>query len=352
MFNRDAAKPESEALRSVIYTSTAGDAWTSRALHGLAASVHQRNAADHITGRLIHHNGRFWQAIEGPDARVRQLYRSIASDPRHHEISLLFDGAIAIRSFPDWAMESPTMGEHFDEINEAVNDAGDQRAIFDTGAFGGTTPGGTVHLHGKKPAQSRSADALNRILESGLRFVSERGVIATTNATMQHIAGDAGVSLKSAYRYFPNPTAVFRALAWRHDRLKMADLRIWGQSATCASEGDAARQLAEALVQIFLRSIPLPARMLKVVVRDYHAINYAALAECAQDVTDWLHRNNLPAGRADRTECIAVAFAAISGAIKMIHLHAPSQVDTQRTVDQFAALMLAAIVDTRLPAAQ
>lgn len=352
LFPRFAREPSDDGLHSIIYTSTAGDSWSSRTLHGLAATSHERNVGAEITGRLIHHNGCFWQSIEGPTASVQRLYAAIESDPRHHHINLMFDGVIATRSFPDWAMESPAMAEFFDDFNSADTDDAtlETRDALASGAFAGITPGGTVHLHGKKPAQTRSADALDRLLDAGKRFFAERGVIATTNATMAEFANDAGVSLKSAYRYFPNPTAIFRALAWRHDRRKMAALRIWGQSATCSSEADAARQIAAALAHIFLGTIPLPPRMLKVVVRDYHAINYAALAESAQDVTDWLQRNNLPPGRDDRTELIGVAFAAISGAIKMIMLHAPSQIDTERTVDQFTTLLLAAIVDTRATA--
>ncbi len=63
------------------------------------------------------------------------------------------------------------------------------------------------------PAQERSRQRLERILESAAHVFAEQGYEA---ATMEAIAERAETSIGSIYQFFPNKLAVFHALATRY----------------------------------------------------------------------------------------------------------------------------------------
>jgi hypothetical protein len=62
------------------------------------------NAAQGITGLLLHHGGRFMQVLEGPREAVQGLYRRIAQDARQLDPVVEIDQAADVRLFPDWSM--------------------------------------------------------------------------------------------------------------------------------------------------------------------------------------------------------------------------------------------------------
>src|SRR5256885_14383145 len=68
------------------------------------------------------------------------------------------------------------------------------------------------------PAQERSRQRVERILESAANVFAEEGYEA---ATMEAIAERAETSIGSIYQFFPNKLAVFHALARRYlDRVR------------------------------------------------------------------------------------------------------------------------------------
>lgn len=62
------------------------------------------NAAQGISGLLLHHEGRFMQVLEGPREAVQRLYRRIAQDARHRDLVLEIDQPADRRLFPEWSM--------------------------------------------------------------------------------------------------------------------------------------------------------------------------------------------------------------------------------------------------------
>lgn len=64
----------------------------------------RHNATAGITGMLLYKDGNFIQALEGPEAEVRALYRRIHADTRHRGILELLDEPIATRRFEHWSM--------------------------------------------------------------------------------------------------------------------------------------------------------------------------------------------------------------------------------------------------------
>jgi AcrR family transcriptional regulator len=65
----------------------------------------------------------------------------------------------------------------------------------------------------KRPAQRRSVETVERILDAAARLFDERGYRGTTT---NHVAEAASVSVGSLYQYFPNKDALLVALARRH----------------------------------------------------------------------------------------------------------------------------------------
>ena len=53
---------------------------------------------------LLYHDGNFMQALEGPEAQVRQVYRRISEDPRHDGCIVLIQQPVPERTFGNWSM--------------------------------------------------------------------------------------------------------------------------------------------------------------------------------------------------------------------------------------------------------
>ncbi|NWD25720.1 TetR/AcrR family transcriptional regulator [Pseudomonas yamanorum] len=109
----------------------------------------------------------------------------------------------------------------------------------------------------KTPRQSRSSSTVAAILEGAAHILETAGFDGySTNAIAQY----AGVSIGSLYQYFPNKTAITRALIEREMGLLLAELAVLETT----SEGMPALQgLLEIAVRHQLRR-PVLARMLDV----------------------------------------------------------------------------------------
>ncbi|MBL8770925.1 MAG: BLUF domain-containing protein [Phenylobacterium sp.] len=63
-----------------------------------------RNLERGVTGALLACDGRFLQALEGPDDVVLRVFGAISCDPRHSNITVVERRSIAGRNFADWPM--------------------------------------------------------------------------------------------------------------------------------------------------------------------------------------------------------------------------------------------------------
>ncbi len=89
---------------SIVYSSSANQAFSSEDLQGLLARSRAANEREGLTGLLMHRDGRFLQLIEGPEQNVRDRMSAIEGDPRHGHLRVLLEDEIQQRQFPDWTM--------------------------------------------------------------------------------------------------------------------------------------------------------------------------------------------------------------------------------------------------------
>lgn len=98
-------------LYSVVYHSAATPGFDSVDLAELLTQARAKNRAQGVTGMLLAENGRFLQALEGPEETIRGLMATIGADPRHEHVRVLAEEPIRARRFPDWAMAEGHVGE-------------------------------------------------------------------------------------------------------------------------------------------------------------------------------------------------------------------------------------------------
>lgn len=94
----------SGSLVSVVYSSFATTSFSDADLAGLLVQSRMNNGPRGITGLLLHRDGQFMQALEGPRAAVRALMAVIGRDLRHTGMWTLDEVPLAHRRFGSWSM--------------------------------------------------------------------------------------------------------------------------------------------------------------------------------------------------------------------------------------------------------
>jgi hypothetical protein len=93
-----------DALLSIVYASTATVPFDETDLALLLGVSRMNNEPRGLTGLLLHRNGQFMQALEGPERAVRAVLRTITADTRHTGVWVLHEETIDERRFGSWAM--------------------------------------------------------------------------------------------------------------------------------------------------------------------------------------------------------------------------------------------------------
>jgi hypothetical protein len=88
----------------LAYSSNALRAFSTQDLVDLLAVSRANNERDDVTGMLLYRGGNFLQALEGPEAAVRQTMRRIERDASHGSVSLLLEEPREERLFGEWSM--------------------------------------------------------------------------------------------------------------------------------------------------------------------------------------------------------------------------------------------------------
>ena len=91
-------------LIQLVYASSANEAFKEDELLTLLEQARQKNLRLGITGMLLYKGGNFLQVLEGEESVVMNLYATIQSDQRHHQIMTVSKRTIAERTFGEWQM--------------------------------------------------------------------------------------------------------------------------------------------------------------------------------------------------------------------------------------------------------
>lgn len=91
-------------LLTLVYSSVATVPFSEIDLALLLSVSRLNNEAHRLTGVLLHRDGRFMQALEGPAHAVRATVRRIAADPRHTDLRILDEEYVDERRYGSWAM--------------------------------------------------------------------------------------------------------------------------------------------------------------------------------------------------------------------------------------------------------
>jgi hypothetical protein len=92
-------------MHQIVYTSTAVEDFFPADIERLLLDARRRNRALGVSGMLVFHDRTFLQALEGEQRAVNEIFASIASDRRHHDIEILHRGSgLDQRLFGDGSM--------------------------------------------------------------------------------------------------------------------------------------------------------------------------------------------------------------------------------------------------------
>ena len=93
-----------DALYHLGYVSTEAVKFSEEALVALLSEARNANTDRDVTGLLLYREGSFYQVLEGSESAVMATFHDIEGDPRHKEVSILFNGETDAREFADWKM--------------------------------------------------------------------------------------------------------------------------------------------------------------------------------------------------------------------------------------------------------
>lgn len=93
-------------MKRIKYVSQFARELSVEDIQDLEAQCVRNNQQTGITGVLMVSGNLFFQVIEGPGAKVDELYQEILDDDRHtHVLRLGEEREVSERLFPDWAMK-------------------------------------------------------------------------------------------------------------------------------------------------------------------------------------------------------------------------------------------------------
>ncbi len=104
-----------DTLIQLVYVSKPSRDISFAEIRELLIKARVNNHFRDVTGVLLYDGASFLQVLEGPEETVKKLYDSIAKDPRHAQVTALFEREVDHRDFGDWAMGlGQIAGDHMD----------------------------------------------------------------------------------------------------------------------------------------------------------------------------------------------------------------------------------------------
>lgn len=88
----------------LLYVSSATNLFSRTDLEVILDMSRRNNTALAVSGILLYKDGNLMQLLEGEKQAVVNLYAKIGQDPRHHDLTMIWDGTEDQRQFPSWSM--------------------------------------------------------------------------------------------------------------------------------------------------------------------------------------------------------------------------------------------------------
>lgn len=88
----------------LVYSSSPAKKMMQSHLYIILRNARLKNKRSNITGLLVFTDGIFLQVLEGEENIVKTIFETIQSDTRHQDITILFEGYVGDRAFPNWEM--------------------------------------------------------------------------------------------------------------------------------------------------------------------------------------------------------------------------------------------------------
>lgn len=98
-------------LHRLTYFSSASEEMSEAQLESILEAARDNNPRHGVTGLLLYHDLRFFQALEGPRAQVEEVFKLIAKDRRHKGCLVLESRAVETRIFDRWSMGYKSGGD-------------------------------------------------------------------------------------------------------------------------------------------------------------------------------------------------------------------------------------------------
>ncbi len=107
-------------LHEILYCSLLAPQQPPTVVGQIVAQARARNAADQITGLLVFDGMRFCQHFEGPSRQVLRLMSRLEADPRHTQIRVVHEGALAQRRYQrfDLGLAQPEESDDLAEVEK------------------------------------------------------------------------------------------------------------------------------------------------------------------------------------------------------------------------------------------
>jgi hypothetical protein len=87
-----------------LYVSSATNLYSRAELDRILTTSRRNNTAWAISGMLLYKDGNLMQLLEGEKRAVNGLFGRIERDPRHHDLTMIWQGTEDRRQFPGWSM--------------------------------------------------------------------------------------------------------------------------------------------------------------------------------------------------------------------------------------------------------
>lgn len=102
-------------IHQLVYLSFSSSPVTKNSIEEILKKAEVNNPKLDLTGILICNSNVFMQLLEGTKENIMKLMDKVEKDPRHDQVTIVHEGDVDERFFPDWSMA-------FRDINEFNKD--------------------------------------------------------------------------------------------------------------------------------------------------------------------------------------------------------------------------------------